>query len=440
MDDPPIRLGSREQRRARILNAHLDGGLTVAQVASLLGVTERQVFRILAAYRRGGPAALVHGNRGRRPWHALPEGLAERIVALVRDGYPEANHTHLVELLAEREGIHLERTTVRRILLAAGLRSPRPRRAPAHRSRRERMPREGMLLQADGSRHRWFGPDRPMATLVGAIDDATGMVPAALFREQEDAAGYLELVWHIAERRGLPEAFYLDRHGIFVRRSHEPLSLEEELAGGAFPTQVRRALDELGIGVIHALSAPAKGRIERLWGTLQGRLVVELALEGIVEIAAANAFLPRFLERFDLRFGVPARDPDPAWRALASGIDLARICCFKYARVVAADQTISFGGRSILLRAAGRRSLARARVEVQEHLDGSLLVLAHGDPVASLEAPAAPVTLRARRGPRSVEALGPEPSPAPEPPPAREEDRPSERGPWVPPRDHPWRR
>lgn len=436
MDDHPIHLGPREQRRARILNEHLEGRLTVAQVAGMLDVSERQVYRMLAGYRSDGPAALVHGNRGRRPWHALPEGLAERVVESARTRYKDANHSHLTELLEEREGIDLDRTTIRRVLLAAGLRTPRPRRAPEHRSRRERMPREGLLLQGDGSRHHWFGPELPMLTLLGVIDDATGTVPWALFREQEDAAGYLELIWRTSERKGLADAFYLDRHGIFVRRSHEPLSLEEELAGGPFPTQVRRALDELGIGVIHALSPQAKGRIERLWGTLQGRLVVELALEGITDIAAANAFLPGFLERFDERFGVPARDPHPAWRPLTARLDLARICCFKYARVAAADGTISFGGRSIQLVPADRRSLARARVEVQEHLDGSLLVLAHGEPVATVAAPPGPVSLRARHGPRSVAALGPEPRARP----AREQQPPARRGPWVPPKDHPWRK
>ena len=435
MDDHPIHLGPREQRRARILNEHLGGRLTVTQVAGMLDVSERQVYRMLAGYRSDGPAALVHGNRDRRPWHALPVGLAERVVELARTRYAGANHSHLAELLGEREGIDLDRTTIRRILLAAGLPTPRPRRAPRHRSRRERVPRAGMLLQGDGSRHHWFGPLMPRVTLLGLIDDATGTVPWALFREQEDAAGYLELVWRVVERQGLPEALYLDRHNIFRRNTHEPLSLEEELAGGPFPTQVRRALDQLGIGVIHALSPQAKGRIERLWGTLQGRLVVELALEGITDIPAANAFLPGFLERFDGRFGVPARDPDPAWRPLPRGIDLARVCCFTYARVVAADGTISFAGQSIQLLPADRRSLARSRVQVQEHLDGSLLVLAHGDPVATVAAPSGPVSLRARKGPRSVEALGPEPEAGPD-----RTERPARRGQSIPPADHPWRR
>jgi len=161
----------------------------------------------------------------------------------------------------------------------------------------------------------------------------------------------------------------------------------------------------------------------------------ELALEGITDIAAANAFLPWSLERFDRRFGVPARDPHPAWRPLTADIDLARSCCFKYARVVAADGTISFAGRSIQLLPADRRSLSRLRVEVQEHLDGSLQVLAHGDPVATIDAPLGPVSLRARGGPRSVEALGPEPEARP---PGAE--RPPQQGHVVPGKDHPWRR
>ena len=143
MEEHHIRLGPRDQRRARLLDEHPDGRLTVAQVSTLLGVPERQVSRLLAGYRRDGPAALVHGNRGRRPWHALPEGLGHRVVELVRESYPDADHSHPAGLLGEREDSHLDRTTIRRILLAAGLRTPRPRRAPAHRSRRERMARGG---------------------------------------------------------------------------------------------------------------------------------------------------------------------------------------------------------------------------------------------------------------------------------------------------------
>ncbi|MCZ7536117.1 MAG: hypothetical protein M5T61_09445 [Acidimicrobiia bacterium] len=193
---------------------------------------------------------------------------------------------------------------------------PQPTRADGAR---------GVLLQADGSRHRWFGPDRPFATLIGAIDDATGTVPAALFREHEDAAGYLAMLRAIAEGPGIPLTLYVDRHGIFTKRASERLTLEEALTGTRLPTQVGRALDELGIRRIHALSAEGKGLIERMWSTIQGRLVAELRIEGITTIAAANDYLPGFLAKLNTRFGVPAAEPEIVYRPLPAELDLDRI-------------------------------------------------------------------------------------------------------------------
>ncbi len=389
-----------------MLTELLAGRLTTIEAALALELSIRHLKRLKARYRREGVASLAHGNRGRRPWHAIDPTLAERVVELARTRYVGLNHSHLADLLAEREGITLERSTIRRLLLRAGLRSPRPRRPPAHRSRRERMAREGVLLQADGSRHRWFGPDEPFATLIGAVDDATGTVPAALFREHEDAAGYLEMLRAIGTDKGLPLALYIDRHGIFTKRASERLTLEEELTGTRLPTQVGRALDELGIRRIHALSPQGKGRIERMWATIQGRLVAELRLEGITTIAAANAYLPGFLVRLNTRFGVPAASPEIAYRPLPDDLDLQRICCFKYGRIVAADNTIRFGGHVLQLGpVSGRRSLARSRVEVHERLDGSLLVLWRGEPVATAAAPADASKLRARSGSRILTDL-----------------------------------
>lgn len=245
------------------------------------------------------------------------------------------------------------------------------------------MAREGVLLQADGSRHRWFGPEVPFATLIGAVDDATGTVPAALFRAHEDAAGYLAMLRAIVEGPGIPLALYVDRHGIFTKRASERLTLEEELTGSRLPTQVGRALDELGIRRIHALSPQGKGRIERMWATIQGRLVAELRLEGI---------------------GV--RRLDGGDRPVPAELDLERVCCFKYGRVVASDNTIRFGGRSLQLGpVGGRRTLARTRVEVHERLDGSLVALWRGELVAAVEAPADAPTLRARSGSRILTDL-----------------------------------
>ncbi len=185
-----IRLGRAAQHRATVLNQVMAGELTNGQAAGLLGISMRQLKRLRAAYRQDGPASLVHGNTGRTPWHALPAAVRARVLELAVGRYAGLNDQHLTEKLAA-ERLTLDPSTVRRLMLGAGLRGPRSRRAPAHRARRERMPRAGLLLQGDGSRHRWLGEDHPYLTLIAFIDDATGTVPTALFRAQEDAAGYL---------------------------------------------------------------------------------------------------------------------------------------------------------------------------------------------------------------------------------------------------------
>ena len=247
-----------------VLNGVEVGRLTGREAAEVLGLSLRHVRRILAAYRKEGAAALAHGNRGRKPHNALDGGLKKRVLELAQSTYASCNTQHFTELLSEREHIAVSRSAVRMILLAAGLRSPRKRRPPKHRSRRERYPRQGMLLQIDASRDDWLEGRDPYLSLIGAIDDATGKVPYALFRAEEDAQGYVLLLRHIVENQGIPEAVYHDRHGIFERSRREPETLEEQLAGTRKPTQFGRMLEELGIISITSLSPQARGRIERL--------------------------------------------------------------------------------------------------------------------------------------------------------------------------------
>lgn len=364
-----------EQERAMICTAVLSGEVTRQEAAAWVGRSERQVRRMRAAFRAEGPGGLVHGNRGRSPAGTLSGELREQIVRLAEGRYAGVNDTHLSELLAQDEGITVSRATVRRLRVGAGLARPRTRRAPMHRSRRERMVRAGMLIQIDGSQHRWLGEAGPACTLLAAIDDATGEVVGALFREQEDAAGYLALLLGVVQGVGCPQALYHDKHGIFVRPARERESVAEQLAGQRDLTQVGRALQQLGIGSIRAHSPQAKGRVERRFGTLQDRLVVELRLAGITTLAQANAFLPGFLARFNARFAVPAAEPEVAYRPLAPETDPWQICCLSYERTVANDGTIGFGGRRLQLQPpAGRVSLSRATVTVREHLDGSLSV------------------------------------------------------------------
>lgn len=391
-------LSNREQRRVQVLNKVLVKEWGVAQAAKLIGVGERQVWRLLAAYRSEGVAGLVHGNRGRHPPQRTLEVVRERVVALATGRYDGANDSHFTELLHEREGMTLSRPTVRRILRGAGIRSPKRRRPPKHRSRRERFPQEGMLLQVDGSYHAWLEERGPWLTLVAGIDDATGTVPAAVFREREDSQGYFLLLRDVLERKGIPQALYSDRHSIFQRSAQEPESLEEQLAGERRPTQFGEALQTLGIGLILAHSPQAKGRIERLWGTLQSRLVTELRLAGARTVEEANRVLQEYLPKFNSQFAVPAAQGGSAYRGIEPHLDLNGILCFKYYRTVAGDNTVTLGEMTLqLLPGADRVSYARSRVEIQERLDGSVVVCHHGRVIATREAPSSPVTLRGRR-------------------------------------------
>ena len=383
----------KEQTRLQVLNSVLADQAPVCQAAEVLGVSERHMRRILAAYRKEGAAALAHGNRGRRPANTTTETKMTYVVQLARTRYAGTNHTHLTELLMEREGIDLSRSTVRRILVSAGMDSPRRRRPPRHRVRRKRMAQEGMLLQIDGSHHRWLGEQGPRFALLLAVDDATGTVPDALFSQEEDTRGYFLLMEGLIRQCGIPVAVYSDRHAVF-KHTGEP---RQKPAG---PTQFARAMEELGIRQIFARSPQAKGRVERAAGTFQDRLVTELRLAGVTTIDEANAVLHRFLPRFDEKFGVAAEPSSVAYRPMESSVSLDQILCFKHRRKVARDNTVKYNWRTLqLLPGKERPSYAGAQLEVHEGLDGQLLVQYRGRMIPTQEAPARPGVLRASNGP-----------------------------------------
>jgi hypothetical protein len=281
---------------------------------------------------------------------------------------------------------------------------------------------EGTLLQLDGSRHDWLEGRGPWLTLLGAIDDATGLVAAAVFRDQEDAAGYFTILRDIALGHGLPGAIYRDGHSAFAPSNPG----RRERAADADPalSQVGRALVELDIASIAAGSPQAKGRIERLWGTFQDRLVVELRLAGVVDRDGANAFLVEFLTRHNARFAVPAADPVPAWRPLPDDLRLERVLVFKYTRKVARDHTITLAGRVLQLPRLGRAGYAGQRVEVHVALDGSIVAYDGERRLAAAAAPPDPAQLRAADALRVAPSLTPATATLP----------------WTPPRDHPWKR
>jgi hypothetical protein len=240
-----------------------------------------------------------------------------------------------------------------------------------------------MLLQVDGSRHDWLEGRGPYLTLIGGIDDATGLVPWACFRGQEDAQGYFQLFREVVRRRGIPMAVYSDQHSIFYSTKKTP-TLEEQLTGRRTPTQVGRLLEELGVRWIRARSPQAKGRVERLWDTFQDRLTSELRLAGASTQEQASVVLERYLSRHNRRFTVPPADPTPAWLTWPTGRSLHDVFCFKYQRHVANDNTVRLGSLVIDIPPNRQRiSYARCRVDLHQRFDGTLHVFhqgVHGPP------------------------------------------------------------
>ena len=435
-----VTLNLKEQKRLMVLNRINQGKLTGEEAADLLGLSVRHVRRLLARFREEGARALAHGNRGRPSHRRIEKGQQSRIVSLAKSEYAGVNQQHFTELLAEREQLRVSRSTVRRVLAEAGLGSPRPhRRKRRHRLRRERYSQEGMLVQIDGSPHNWLEARGPRMTLLTAIDDATGKVLGAVFRQQEDAQGYFLLLRQIVERYGRPLAIYRDRHRIFERET-EKLTLEDELEGRRPSTQFARLLVELDVRSIRAYSPQAKGRVERLFGTLQDRLVAELRLNQTCTLPQANQALKPFLPRFNKRFSVPSAQKGRAYRRLPKSVELDRLFSFKFHRTVSADNIVRLGEHHIQLQHdADRSTYAHCRVEIQQRMDGSLAVFYQNRCLTTQPAPAEAPVLRLKRHTRRR----PTPLLASATPPSSAKKKANPLGlqrRYHPPRDHPWRR
>lgn len=363
-------LSAKELQRVSVISSCVKGDLACARAASLLQVTPRHVKRLKARLRQGGEAALAHASRGRPSHRRLPQPARDRAVQLARTKYAGFNDHHLCEKLTEQEGFSLSREALRRLLRQAGIGSPRKRRAPAHRQRRQRSPREGEMVQLDGSPHDWLEGRGPRLTALGFQDDATGKILAAQFFPSETSQGYFHLLQSLLRRFGVPLAFYGDRSGIFTRND-DHWSVEEQLAGRREPTQFGRALAQLGITFIAAQSPQAKGRIERLWGVLQDRLTSELRLAGACDLDSANRVLRKFIADYNRRFARTPRDAAKAWRAAPA--DLSRICAFLQARIVSNDNVVQWQGQRFQLAPQPRRySFAGAKIQICQALDGRI--------------------------------------------------------------------
>lgn len=368
-------MSQKELQRVKVIENAAGGRLSVREASRLLHLSERQVQRLKRRYQPDSIAWVQHGNRGRvMPWAVTP-AQKKLILSLAKGKYRGFNDSHLREKLGAEEGLALCRETVRGILRAAKLASPQKRRPRQYRSRRPPRPRFGMMALTDASRHDWLQGRGPELTLIGFQDDATGQILAAHFQlEAENTVGYLRALYAMIAAHGLPLSLYRDRHSIF-QRNDAHWTLAEQLAGKQSPTQLGRALEQLGIQQIPAYSPQAKGRIERAWRTFQDRLVSELRLAQASTLAQANPVLDQFCADYNHRFARPAAQAACDFRPLPRRFDLARCLALHYLRVVNADHTVILGRHSIPLPPLpGHRGYAGETVELSHQLDGTLRV------------------------------------------------------------------
>ena len=364
-----------ELQKLKVIENAAQGRITVTEASQLLNLSTRQVKRWKARYEPDGIEWVRHRNRGsRKPW-ALKPAIRRKIVALAKGKYAGFNDSHLTEKRVEVEELQVSRETVRRVLRKAGLAARQKRRPPKYRSRRERKARRGMMVLTDASREDWLEGRGPILTLIGYQDDATGPVLAARFQlEHEDTLGYLRQLRVLVEQYGIPLSLYRDQHGTF-QRNDPHWTAEEELAGRQTPTQFGRVLEELGIESIRALSPQAKGRVERMWETFQDRLQSELRLAKARTVEEANAVLEQFIEQFNRRFGIVARERVSDFRPLSKELNADRIFSLRYERVVGKDHVIVFGAQAIQLPAQkGKFGYAGLRVELSHQLNGELVI------------------------------------------------------------------
>ena len=339
-------MSQKQLNRYSVISKLIEGSITTFEAAESLDLSERQIKRLKKGVINEGPAFLIHKNTGRKPVHAISDDLAKKIIELRNhENYKDANFLHFQELLEEYEGITISYKPLYSILTKAGFKSPKKRRKVKSHNRRKRKSQEGLLIQMDATPFDWFGNNENFA-LHGAIDDATGKIVGLYLTKNECLQGYFEVSRQILLNHGVPASIYADRHSIFRSPKADKISLEEQLNGKVVnETQFQRAMGELGVTIIPARSAQAKGRVERLWDTLQSRLPVEFKIAGITNVGDANEFLARYIPIFNEKFAVEPENPQSAFTPVKEGICIDNILCFKQLRTIDNGGVFVFKGR-----------------------------------------------------------------------------------------------
>jgi hypothetical protein len=355
----------REIKRLHLIGQALDKKISQKQAAEVAGLSPRQMRRLMKRVEIEGDRGIVHRRRGQPSNRRIADTIKQRVLSLFAKHYPDYGPTLASEKLQERHRIEIHPETLRLWLRQARL-PYKQRRARPQRQWRPRRPCFGQMVQMDGSHHDWLEGRGPKLVLMGYIDDATNTVEAR-FYDHEGTVPALDSFRRWVKRYGLPCSVYLDKHTTY--RSTQPASVAEQLQGREqSQSQFQRAMSELGVEVIHAHSPAAKGRVERLFQTLQDRLVKELRLAGAATLVEANQVLQRYLPVYNQRFRVQAAEPTDLHRRVPAGLDLNSVLCLKTQRRLNADSTVQHEGRVYLV----QERIPAQTVTVLQHLDGSI--------------------------------------------------------------------
>lgn len=367
MREDIITMSREEVKRLKITHKVLERQLTQAKAGEVLGISERQVRRLVRRVREQGAKGLVHRNRGRPSPKKMTEEREEQIGLIIEESYRDFGPTLASEKLSERHGIEIGREKLRQIMITRGLWQVRRYKKKAHQWR-ERKHHYGEMIQMDGSHHDWLEGRGPEMVFMGYIDDATGQVYGR-FYDYEGVYPAMDSLESYIRLYGIPVSLYLDKHSTY-KTTRQP-DLDELLRRERAQTQFERACSELGIRVIHAHSPQAKGRIERTFGTLQDRLIKEMRLEGIRTKEEASEFLQRYLPLYNKRFGKDALKNADLHIRLPKEIRLRDIFSIKGRRTITNAYTVKWKGRLFLIHSP-TIAMRRRKVEVREHFNGQM--------------------------------------------------------------------
>jgi transposase-like protein len=397
-----------ELKRLHVIQKVLERGIKQVEAAEILLLSSRQIGRIVKRIKIEGDKGVIHKSRGKPSNRRIPGKIRDRVIKLYRTQYQDFGPTLASEKLLEREGIGINDETLRRWLIETGD-WKKSRKHRGHRRWRERKPHYGEMVQMDGSHHDWFEGRGCRCVLMGYIDDATGTV-FGRFYDYEGTIPAMDSFKRYIKKYGLPMKVYLDKHSTY--KSTAKPTIQDELDNIEPLSQFERALKELGVEVIHAHSAQAKGRIERLFRTFQDRVVKEMRLRGIRTLEAANQFLAEYLPLYNKRFSVCPKEKDNFHRPLGKGLDLNKILCIKTERALRNDFTVTHHKKLYQI----EDRIKASKLIVQDRIDGSMVITHQGRFLRFKEITERP--LREKRQPVVVR----------------------KRKSYIPPADHPWRK